>query len=412
MKPLLLGGAGKIGSVAAWELTMDPGVECVGVAGRSIKSLDRARSWIGTDKVRTHLLDISETSAARRLMSGYDIVIITLPDRRNSYLAMELAIDSGLSVVDVLEEYHRRPEPHETEGLPVPTGVSLDDYGEALHRKALDCGVTVLDGMGFAPGLSNVTTGHGISLMDKATSATARVGGIPSKESAARHSLKYMITWSFGHVLREYSVPVRVLRDGRAAWIKATSERERFRYREFGIDEELECAVTPGMPSFIYTRPDLREFSEKTVRWPGHWDGIDLLRDCGLLSLDPVEIAGTKVVPREFFAALMEPRLRPLPEDSDIAVMWNTVLGGKEGAPARWDCYMWSVSDPVNKISAMARVTGFSAAIGARMISRGIIREHGIVAPEDGVVGDAYSSYIGELHRRGIDVIERFSSVG
>jgi len=86
----------------------------------------------------------------------------------------------------ILEEYHRRPDPHETEGLEVPAGMSQDGYGESLHSRALDSGVTLLDGMGFAPGLSNITLGEGIRKVD-ANRAVARVGGIPCPAAAARH---------------------------------------------------------------------------------------------------------------------------------------------------------------------------------------------------------------------------------
>ena len=51
-------------------------------------------------------------------------------------------------------------------------------------------------------------------------------------------------------------------------------------------------AVTPGMPSFIFTRPGLKNFAEKTVRWPGHFDAIDALKSCGMLDLDPVTVGG------------------------------------------------------------------------------------------------------------------------
>jgi saccharopine dehydrogenase-like NADP-dependent oxidoreductase len=119
-------------------------------------------------------------------------------------------------VVDILEEYHRRPDTYETEGLEVAASMSLEEYGESLHRSAQESGVTLLDGMGFAPGLSNITLGEGIRKV-QAESAVARVGGIPSRQSAKRHPLKYMITWSFGHVLREYMVKVRVIQDGKIA---------------------------------------------------------------------------------------------------------------------------------------------------------------------------------------------------
>lgn len=408
MKMLVFGGTGRIGSAVAWDLARAEDVEEVGIVGQSDEGLKRTADWIGSDKLSLHSVDVggAPSGATRRLMHGYDVGIFALPDRRTSYRALEIAIDSCLDAVDVLEEYHRRPDPYEIEGLKVPSGMTLEEYGESLHEKAEDNGVTFMDGMGFAPGLSNTSIARGIDLLDSAEVATARVGGVPSKESAARHPLRYMITWSFAHALREYMIRARVRREGRIVEADPLSDRESFRFCAFGNDEAFECAVTPGMPSLLYTRPELVEFSEKTIRWPGHWEGIDLLKECGLLDLEPHQFEGKTVRPRDFFVSVVEPRLRPLPGDSDLCIIWNSVLGEKDGEPARVDHHLWAGPDDEVGISAMARVTGYSAAVAARMIGRGEIREKGIVAPEDGIRGDVYNRYIEELGDQGIRILE------
>jgi lysine 6-dehydrogenase len=401
LKVVVFGGTGRIGSAVAWDLVRDEEIERVGIVGRRHESLERVLKWTRSDKVAPCSLDISDAQAVRSLIGRYDVGVITLPDRKASYRIVEAAINSGLDVVDVLEEYHRRPEPYETEGLEIPRGMSLDEYGELIHNKAIDNDVTLLDGMGFAPGLANITLGEGIKKVS-ADSAVARVGGIPSKESAEHHPLKYMVTWSFRHVLREYIVKVRIIQDGQIMEVDATTGRECFSFKECGRDEALECAITPGMPSFLYTRRDLNSFAEKTVRWPGHWQAIDILKDCGLLDLVPIETNGTLIRPRDFFLSLIEPRLRPLPGDEDVCVMWNTA-SGRDG---RADYYMWAEADTKNGISAMARVTGFSAAIGARMLGRGEIPKKGIVPPEDAVSGKLYRNFMDELAKRDIIVAE------
>ncbi len=403
---LVFGGTGRIGSAAAWDLARYGDVDSIGIAGRSIEALEKTKAWINRENVTSHVLDIADSKAMRHLMSCYDVGIIALPDRRSSYRTVEAAIGSGLNIVDVLEEYHRRPDPYETEGLEIPASISLDEYGESLHHKALENGVTLLDGMGFAPGLSNVTLGEGIRKV-QAKSAVARVGGIPSRESARRHPLKYMITWSFGHVLREYMVRVRVIQEGKIAEVAAISGRESFRFNECGQDEELECAITPGMPSFLYTMPQLKNFSEKTIRWPGHWQAIDALKECGLLDLEPVKFDGKAIRPREFSLSLIEPKLRPLPGDEDVCVMWNTAWGRERRA----DCYMWAEADVANGLSAMSRVTGFSAAIAARLLAGGSIKEKGIVAPESSINGNLCQRFVRDLAKRGIIISERMSDV-
>ena len=406
MKALVLGGTGRIGSAVAWDLARYGGADVVGIVGRRERSLQKTVDWIGSDRVVPHLIDISDPRESRRLMQEYDVGIIALPERRSSYRAVETAIGAGLDTVDILEEYHRRPDPYEKEGLAAPTGMTLDDYGESLHKKAIDSGVALLDGMGFAPGLSNVTLGEGIRKVG-AKRAVARVGGIPCREAAARHPLQYMITWSFDHVLREYMVRVRVLENGQVVEVAATSGRESFRFQECGIDEQLECAITPGMPSFLYTHNHLESFSEKTVRWPGHWQAIDTLKECGLLDIAHINYAGQSFTPRDFFLNLIEPKLRPLPGDEDVCVMWNTAWGREEQA----DYFMWTGADSKNGISAMARVTSSSAAVAARLLAQGRIKEKGIVAPEEAFKDEAYSDLMRELEGRGINIVEAIRPV-
>jgi saccharopine dehydrogenase-like NADP-dependent oxidoreductase len=406
MKALVFGGSGKIGSAVAWDLAKDKDVKTIGITGRRADALEKTKAWIGSDKIVPHAIDLTDRDSAIELMKQYDVGALTLPDRRRSYKTAHFAIEAGLNIVDTLEEYHRRPDAYETEGLELPEGTSLNEYGDWLHETAIANGVTFLDGMGFAPGLSNVTVGEAIRKMDTAEIAVARVGGIPAKEYAKNHPLKYMITWAFEHVLREYMIKLNVVKDGKVIEVPAIEERETFNFTKFGKNEELQCAVTPGMPSFIFSRPELKEFAEKTVRWPGHFPGIDTLKECGLLDLDPHEFDGKKIVPREFLLSLITPKLRAGEGETDVCVMYNTTSGKKNGKNVKIEHFMWDEADKENGISSMMRATGYPIAIGAKLILEGEITEKGIVPPEDAIDGKLYGRFMEELKTRGIDVLE------
>ncbi|MGD9347128.1 MAG: saccharopine dehydrogenase C-terminal domain-containing protein, partial [Candidatus Aminicenantes bacterium] len=247
--------------------------------------------------------------------------------------------------------------------------------------------------------------------LDEPETAIARVGGIPSKDTALKHPLRYVITWSFEHVLREYMVKLKVIKDGRIVEVDSLSDREYFRFDRFGKEEELMCAVTPGMPSFVHTRPQLMEFAEKTIRWPGHFEGIDAFKETGLLDLEPVDFKGSKISPREFMLSLLTPRLRPEVGDTDVCVMWNEITGYKDGRKIRIDYYMWDEADRTNGISSMARVTGFSEAICARFLAGGEIKKKGIVPPEDAITDDLYAKYISALKERNIEILEEITQI-
>jgi saccharopine dehydrogenase-like NADP-dependent oxidoreductase len=406
MKVLVFGGGGKMGSTVAFDLLKNDVVTAVGLADRSYGGLENARAWLRNPNVVVHHLDVSDKDELTTLMGHYDVGVNTLPDRRTSYLVADAAVQCGFNLVDILEEYHFRPDAHEVEGLVLPSGMSLNEYGDWIHETALANHVTFLDGLGFAPGMSNVTCGEGIRKLDVAESVVARVGGVPNKEAAARHPLRYMITWAFSHVLREYVIKVLVMQDGQVVEVDASTGREHFRFDKLGKAEELECAITPGMPSFIYTRPQLKDFAEKTVRWPGHWEGVQTLKECGMLDLEQVEVGGVKVVPRDVLLASIEPRLRPEPGETDVCVMYNTVDGVKNGVRTRVSYHLWDEADTVHSVSAMGRVTGYSAAIGAVMLGLGMIAEKGIVAPEDCIYGPNYEYFMKELEKRNIRILE------
>jgi lysine 6-dehydrogenase len=412
MNILIFGGSGKMGAAVAWDLVKQADVETVGLVGRNEDSLKSTANWVNSSKIKLHTLDIMDAEASKEVMKAYDVGVSTLPDRKTSYRVIDTAIQAGLDIVDMLEEYHRRPDPYEIEGLELPEGMSLDEYGDWLHEEALAKDVTFLDGIGFAPGISNITVGEGIRKLDQADCAVARVGGIPSKEAADRHPLRYMITWAFDHVLREYMVRLNVIKDGKIVEVDASSDREGFKFTKFGQNEVLECAITPGMPSFLFTRPELQEFAEKTVRWPGHWEGIRTLKEIGMLDLEPVEIQGVRIAPRDFLLAVIGPKLQPLEGDTDVCVMWNTVTGIKDGKKHRIDYYLWDEADTELGISSMARVTGFSAAIGAAFIGRGKITKKGIVPPEDAFDSELYKDFLEELEQRDISILEEITALG
>ena len=67
---------------------------------------------------------------------------------------------------------------------------------------------------------------------------------------------------------------------------------------------------------------------------------------------------------------------------------------------------MWEEADTENGISAMGRVTGFPAAIAAKLIGRGEIEKRGIVAPEDAIEGRVYQHFMEELTEKNITVLE------
>ena len=406
MKALVF-GAGKQAKGVVWYLANRSDFDQIGILSRSEGPIEEIIEFIGDDKLEKYVVDVvAETEKLKEIMKEYDVGINALPTRKTCYATVEAAIEAGLDMIDILEEYHRRPDPYETEDLEIPEGMSVEEYGESLHERAVEKDITFISGMGFAPGITNFTLGEGLREMDEGESAIARCGGIPDEEAVQRHPLKYMITWAFDHVLREYNIRSPAIKDGEMTELEALTDHVKFTFDKFGCELELECAVTPGMPSYVYTRPELENTYEKTIRWAGHYDIIKEFKKCGLLDTDPVKVGDSEIVPREFLSDLITPRLQPKEGDRDMCVMWNTAEGKKDGKPIRIDYYMLDREDPEMGLTSMQRTTCFPPAISAEMIAKEEITEKGIVAPEDCIKGPIYEKMIEKLEEVGIEILK------
>lgn len=405
MKILVI-GCGKMGSVVAWDLCRYAEVESIGLVDISSPGLKKAAAWIQDQRVTTHLLDGNYRELLRAVMQSYDVVIGALPAIKQTNELIEIAIETEKNVVDIYGEYYRHPNAAYLEGFNIPSGTTGEAYGEMLHRQAMDKDITILCCMGFAPGLSNLTLGYGISQMDDAHTAIARVGGVPDIEIAAKYPMKYMVTWCWDQAVDSAMDQTRILKDGTFQYVDAMSEYERFWFNAFGKNLEFEAFITPGMESFIFTRPDLKSCYEKTIRWPGYRDSMSFLNACGFFDKTPMQFNGRDIVPRELAARIMEPRLAQRNNDGDVSVMWNTVTGEKQGTLSQIDYYMWVDADTENNISSMARATAFPASISAVLMGRGRFHSRGIVSPEDAFDAALYRSMLDELESKGVVIKE------
>jgi len=399
---ILVIGCGKMGSVIAWDLCRYEEVESVGLVDNYSPSLEKATAWIQDKRVTSHLLGSRFREQLTELMKSYDVGIGALPMIRQTNQLIEMAVEAEMDLVDIYGEYYRRPNESYLDGFNIPAGVTGETYGEMLHQQALEKDITILCCMGFAPGLSNMTLGHGIAQMDTARTAIARVGGIPDVDVAHKYPMKYMVTWCWDQAIDSAMDKTRILKDGTFQHVDAMGEYERFSFNAFGKDLELEAFITPGMESFLFTRPELESCYEKTIRWPGYRDRMSFLKACGFFHKTPIRFNNTNVVPRELAARIMEPELAPKDGDVDVSVMWNTVTGEKDGTLSQIDYYMWVDSDREHNISSMARATGFPASISAVLMARGNAFPRGIVSPEDAFDNARYRSMVEALETKGV----------
>jgi lysine 6-dehydrogenase len=378
MRMLVL-GAGLQGSACAYDLLQNPEVVEVRLADVQIGHLPEFLAPFSGPRLLPTPLDVRDTEAVLALMRQADAVMSAIPYYFNLDLA-RLAVEAGVHFTD----------------LGGNTEIVMAQ--KQLASQAVAKGVSVVPDTGLAPGMVNIIAQLGIERLDRTESVRIYVGGLPQNPEPP---LNYQIVYSLEGVLDYYTTLSWVLRDGKPLQVKALSEREPV---EFAAPVgTLEGFHTAGGLSMMATRYEgkIPTMEYKTLRYPGHAHIMEAIRDLGLLDLDPVDVDGVPVVPRDAFIATVGPRLRK-PHGKDLVALRVEVKGTKAGAPKT---YSWELIDRYDEqrgITAMMRTTGYSLSITGQMQARREIQP-GVWTPDEGVPGERY---LAELRKRGIDVKE------
>jgi lysine 6-dehydrogenase len=379
MKMLVL-GAGLQGSACAYDLLQDPDVTEVRLADIRVNELEPfLKSYSGKRLIPTPL-DVRDEEAVSGLMRESDAVMSALPYYFNYDMAV-CAVDAGVHFCDL------------------GGNTEIVFKQKTLHERARAEEVSVIPDCGLAPGMVNILAEHGIRQLDRVDAVRIYVGGLPQNPEPP---LNYQIVYSLEGVLDYYTTLSWILRGGKRTRVKALSEREPVRFADpIG---ELEAFHTAGGLSTMAFRYEGRipTMEYKTLRYPGHAALMESIRELGLLDLDPVDVKGHHVVPRDAFMATVGPRLKK-PSGEDLVALRVVVEGTKNGRAKKVGWELLDYFDASKGISAMERTTGFSLAITGMMQVREQVAGAGVLTPDEAMPPELY---IAELATRGIAIRE------
>jgi lysine 6-dehydrogenase len=128
---------------------------------------------------------------------------------------------------------------------------------------------------------------------------------------------------------------------------------------------------------------------------------MEAIRELGFFDLEPVEVKGVRVVPRDVALAVMGPRLTK-PKARDLVALRVVVEGTRDGETVSHGWELVDRYDEQRGISAMMRTTGYSLSITGQLQASGAVPP-GVCTPDECVPAERY---IAELAARGIDVTE------
>jgi lysine 6-dehydrogenase len=139
----------------------------------------------------------------------------------------------------------------------------------------------------------------------------------------------FLMTFHINGLTNEMDGQATFLRDGKLTPVDTLSEPEFIEFAPLG---RLEADVTSGGLS---TSPwtfegQLQEFTNKTLRYPGHFEWLRAFKELGLFSEEAIQINENQVVPREVYHALLEPKISAS-EIRDVCVIRVVGYGKKDG---------------------------------------------------------------------------------
>ena len=378
MKMLVL-GAGLQGSACAYDLLQDPEVEEVRLADIRISDIEPFLAPYSGKRLIPTPLDVRDHDAVSGLMQDTDAVMCALPYYFNYDMAV-CAVDAGVHFCDL------------------GGNTEIVFKQKTLHERARAEEASVIPDCGLAPGMVNIIAEHGIRQLDSVDAVRIYVGGLPQNPEPP---LNYQIVYSIEGVLDYYTTLSWVVRGGKRTRVKALSEREPVEFKKLGTLEAFHTAGGLSTMAFRY-EGTIPTMEYKTLRYPGHAQIMENIRDLGLLDLEPVEVKGMKVIPRDVFIATVGPRLRK-PNGRDLVALRVTVEGKKGGKKKKLGWELLDYYDEKTGISAMERTTGFSLAITGLMQARQQVQGAGVLTPDEAMPPELY---IAELAKRGITIRE------
>jgi len=372
MRAVIL-GCGRIGKLIARDLAADKDTTVIAVDANpgAILGLER----LGIEATTA---DLSDAATVARMVEGADVAVNAVPGFMG-LATLSAVVDAGVPAVDIAF----MPE----------DPIVLDDA-------ARTAGIPVVVDFGVAPGLSNLLVGHGARRLDTTERARVLVGGLPKRRCLP---WEYTIPFSPVDVLEEYTRPARLVEHGEEVVRPPLTERELVDLPRVGT---LEAFNSDGLRTLIRTM-DIPHMAEKTLRYPGYAEKVELLAFTGFFSTTPINVGGVSVKPMDLTARLLFDAWRLREDEDELTVMRVEVEGTLGGAPTRltWDLY--DETDREGGATSMARCTGIPAALMARAVADGRFTRPGVHAPEQVAADDALVAWLlDEIVLRGIHLDE------
>lgn len=355
-------------------------------------------------RIKPVTLNVDDQKAVRDLIEGAAVVVELLPVRYTMQVA-QAAVEAGthmVSSVFIIDWSIQDPEGARRQ----------QEQMAEVDRKAKEKGLTILKEFGMDPGLDIIVAGETVRQLDEVKVLYTYGAGFPENQLSQANPLGYKFTWSIIDTICSYSIPGRIIKNGKVQEVPADGMFVPGNWHILDLKEmggPLECFVNGDGESLARLFPAIaksaRTLGRFICRWPGHAAFWEKMVKCGFTRIEPVKVNNVDVIPAEFCAALLgsQQQFHYSVDERDVALIRADARGIKNGKPTRVVCQIIDYRDLKTGYTAMQRTVAYPMSIGAQMIMDGRLSKRGIVGPSE----VPFDQFVTELRRRGLDITQK-----
>jgi lysine 6-dehydrogenase len=368
MKALVLGGTGGMGQGVARDLIKQEQITKV-ILGDINTDPNRVQEKLSaSEKVSLIRIDVNDHNGMVSAIKDVDIVINCAgPFYKTAVAVAKAAVEAKVNYIDICDDYEA------AEIL----------FASDIDKAAKEAGITVLTGMGSDPGTNNVLVKWYANKLDRVDEIYLYwVVSIAELAGAA---------WDHSLHMTLGKIPQYL--DGKLQHVEGGGGEETEKF----LDPLGECQISyVGHPQPITIPRYIKGVKKVVIKGALIPLWVDRLikeqKETGLLSKEPMDVKGTKVIPYDLTLKLWEeiPKNRDNgPAASGLKVI---VKGERKGK---------LVTYTADIVGRMAPGTGLPASIAALMMDAGEVTVKGVVAPEGCIDPD---KFLAELLKRGAKI--------
>ncbi len=374
MKILVL-GSGLIGPASAYNALVDPEVTQVTLCDINQQQLEAAQAKLsgleGGQKLSTVQLDVRDLAATSKLMAGHDAVVGAL-ERPVIGFGIRAAAAAKVPLVDLLWPF--------------------EEEAAALKQVVESAGSLAVVGCGVEPGLTEIMARYLAEKLDRIDELHIKCGGIPEKPAPP---LGYKIVFG-GKRMPLWEGDAHVVENGQLKAVPRYSGAHAVQFPGVGQVEAWNEEFFPWLMDLDVLK-HLKSGTQMTVRWPGYAEKASVLWELDLVSTKPIDVNGVQVAPKDLLDAVLYPHVKLEEGDRDITCFRVEASGEKKGRPRRYKIETVDRYDEELGFTSMARTTGFTGAIVARMVARGELKAKGMFNPEQLITGPLFDRLVEDL---------------